>query len=439
MRVDSIITLGWNELPEARRKKLLRQLTFPVGDQTCTCYRLHYGAAIEMPRGAWQFVDDLNYIDKRSKPNLPALSFNVQLDNTAKDQRFAGQKDAVDAMLRYEQGIILRPPGTGKSNIALAFAARARTRTLVIVHTKDILNQWLDYIRDSMPEVEPGVIASGSKTVGHITIGTIQTLHRQLGNRPDEWWAQWGAVVVDEGHHSAADTYEKVLNNLPAHYRFGFTATDKRADGLHPYLPILIGPVIHKQKFTSPIELKVKPVYTDFRYPYRGRWDWHDLLNALVTDERRNGLIADIIDRETAGGNSILVLSRRIEHLRRIADHLQYPAEVLTGEHSVADRRRVLRDFKEGRIKCLLATQLADEALDVPRCNRVMLTYPGKHEGRIVQQIGRTLRQHPGKENARIFDIVDRRIGVLNFQWKQRKQTYHKLRIPIIKRKLVWR
>jgi len=440
MKVANTILIGWGELSERRREKLFRQLTFPIDGQVCFCYRNFFGSAVEIPRGGWQYVDDLDYVDNRAKPARKEVEFTVQLDNTAKDPRFAGQKKAVEAMFKYEQGQIIRPPGTGKSNIALAFAAKCKTSVLIIVHTKDLMDQWLDYIKSSMPGVAPGVIQGPNCKIGHhITVAMIQSLRTKLGVESKEWWRQWGCVIVDEGHHGAAESYDNVLNELPAYYRFSFTASATRADGMHPYLNYLIGPVIHNQKFSSPIPLKVRPVFTDFHFQYRGRWDWHALLDALVSDGERNEKIADIIDGEVADGHSILVLSRRISHLEGIAENVQAECEILTGTRPLAERRRILADFKSGRIRCLLSTQLADEALDVPRCDRVLLSHPGKHEGRIIQQIGRALRQHSGKKDAQIIDIVDKNVNVLNYQWRQRKQTYHKLRIPIIKRKLVWR
>jgi superfamily II DNA or RNA helicase len=63
----------------------------------------------------------------------------------------------------------------------------------------------------------------------------------------------------------------------------------------------------------------------------------------------------------------------------------------------------------------------------------VILTYPGKHDGRIIQQVGRALREHPLKHDAMIFDIVDDRIGVLRRQWMERKEAYKKMKIPIKK------
>lgn len=431
MIVGSKISIGYDELPERRWSKLLKELTFVNGNQEVVeCYRqLYTKEKFLIPRGAWHYVHDLDYVDRRVKPRAKFHSnFQVELDAVHLDKRFAGQSAAVGAMLDYEQGQIIRPPGTGKSQIVLAFVSMCGTPALVIVHTEDILQQWVEYAQEAMPDIEIGVIRGKEHEVGQLTIGTIQTLRNFTDKH---FWKQFGAVIADEAHHGAAPTWEQTINRCPAFYRFGFTASETRADGMHPALKHIFGPVIHKQKFSSPVKLSVEPVRTSFYFGYRGAFDWMPLLNKLVTDDKRNEQIAEVVNGEIVEGNSVLVLSRRIEHLERIAEQINGEAEILTGKRSRVDRKRILKDFRSGKIRCLLATQLADEALDVPRLNRVVLTHPGKHEGRIIQQIGRAIRTHPEKTDAVIYDIVDWRIGVLRRQWSERRRTYKQNKISI--------
>jgi superfamily II DNA or RNA helicase len=439
MIVSNTITIMWDELSRAKRERLKRKLTFTLPDGNyCQCYREIPGVKLEIPRGAWHLVD-LDYIDKRPRPKMPRLDFEVRLDDVSKDERFEGQSDAVEAIFQHEQGLIVRPPGTGKTQIALKFAADCETRSLVLVQTKDILDQWVEYAEQAIPGVNIGIIQGRREKIGHITIAMMQTIRNFIfdGRHDDDWWRMFGAVILDEAQHGAANSFEAVMNTIPAYYRVGFTASPTRADGMHPYLKHLIGPVIHKQKFSSPIDLKVNPLYTDFYYPYRGSFDWQRLINALISNEGRNEQIAEVIDREVAGGNSVLVLSRRIEHLDFLSELVQAENRVLVGQRcNVQQRRQILREFKTGRVPVLFATQLADEALDVPRCNRVVLAHPGKAEGRIIQQVGRALRNHPDKENARIIDVVDKKVRPLHDQWRERRRIYRKERISVAKRKL---
>jgi len=435
MVVGSKITIDRDELSSVGLDRLLTKLTFLNGNQEVVeCYRRLYTTdKIVIHRGSWNLVEELDYVDKRVCPPMPELKFTVELDNVEKDPRFAGQSEAVEAMLRETQGLVVRPPGTGKSQIILSFVARCKTRSLVIVHTEDILNQWIEYAEEALPGIEIGVIRGKKCEIGHLTIATIQTLKNYTGAK---FWKQFGAIIADEAHHGAASSWEATINQSPAYYRFGVTASETRADGMHPALKFIFGPVIHKQEFSSTVKLKVVPIRSNFHCRYRGRFDWMPMLNALVTDEARNKQIAEVANEEVRRGNSILILSRRIEHLRLISDQIHYPSEVLTGSRKRADRKSILGRFRKGTLPVLLATQLADEALDVPRLSRVILTHPGKHEGRIIQQIGRAIRTHPGKKDAVIYDVVDRRVRVLSKQWRERRQTYKSNGIPIKKRRL---
>jgi superfamily II DNA or RNA helicase len=431
MKVSRKISIGYDELSEREWQKLFRALTFVNGDgEVVECWRQIYTRErVDIPRGAWNLVEHLDYVDKRVRPYAPELKFTVQLDDVSKDERFGDQSKAVASMFEKEQGQIIRPPGTGKSQIVLAFAAQCKTTCLVIVHTEDILQQWIRYAEDALPGTKVGVIRGQTCDVQQLTIGTIQTLRRFAGHG---FWEQFGAVIADEAHHGAAPSWEAVLNLCPAYYRFGMTASETRADGMHPALNFTLGPIIHKQKFSSPVKLKVQPVKSSFYFGFRGPFDWMPMLNRLIKDDKRNQQIADIANEEIQAGNSVLVLSRRIEHLERISLKMNKGEfEILTGKRPKEDRKSILEDFRDGTLKCVLATQLADEALDVPRLNRVVLTHPGKHEGRLIQQIGRAIRQHPDKTDAVIYDVFDGRVGVLRRQWAQRKQAYKKAGIKV--------
>lgn len=448
MIVDSYITLKSDELRKSEWGTLFKRMRYVDAEQN-----VHepwsYNPALDrvrIPRGAWNLLPDhVKYVDQRVCPPTPKLKYALELDAQLSDGRsFERQREAVESMLLNEQGLIVRPPGTGKSQIVLAFAAVCETNVLIIVHTEDILQQWIEYAGNALPGTKIGVIRAEEFQIGQVTIATVQTAIKHI----DEIKNRFGAVILDEAHHASARTFERVLNRMKSRYRFGVTATTMRADGKHPYMRLVIGPVIHKLKFKSPVKVCVKVLDPGFYFPYRGRWDWGNLLNALVRDEKRNQLIAETVDKEVRAGNTVLVLSRRIEHLTRIAAMTETYDEfgsLLVGAYedlngdkhrlSRDTRKLILKDFRSGEIRAVFATQLADEALDVPRLSRVILSHPGKAEGRIIQQVGRALREAPGKRDAVIYDCRDLKVGVLRNQWNQRRAHYRKLGIPILKKK----
>jgi superfamily II DNA or RNA helicase len=430
--VDSAILLKPEELSERKWEKLFTRLTFNDADDIEVQAYEDSARGVRIPRGAWRWLpDSLEVTDLRTRPKMPKLYCSVTLDA----EGFSGQQDALRAMFEHEQGIVVRQPGSGKTQIAMAFIASCKTRVLVIVHTRDLVKQWQDYAKVAIPSIELGRIGAGHMTVGHLTIATVQTLKRHT-NAGRKFWGQFGAVIVDETHHAAAESWEWVLNVCPAYYRFGLTATMRRSDGRHPLVTMLVGPVIHKGKFKSQVPILMRPVETKFQGVYNGPYDWQRLLNQIMDDKPRNQLIAKIAVREMKAGNSVLVLSRQIGHLQNIRSEIFAQTGsikgivMLTGQTAThRERHRAIQAMREGKVRILLATQLADEGLDVPILNRVLLTWPGKHDGRIIQQIGRAIRTHPDKVDAIIYDFVDETPDVLGRQFRERLRTYSELGI----------
>lgn len=446
MKIGTYLELNESELTFFERKRFFKQLTFLNGERNeVDCVRHCRDGKLQVSRGALALLPDrlLEHAeDTRVQPPIKRkrkLKFNKTLDYQSEAKSFEGQQDALDAMLATDCGIVVAQPGSGKSEIALAYIAEKQTPAIVIVHTKDIFQQWVERIESDIPNARIGKINDVEWTIGDITVAMIQTVNKNL----DEFIAdnkKFGTIVIDECHHSSARTWEVVMNNSLAYNRFGFTATQKRADGMEPLMKFVIGPVIYKRQMKPKIPTRAIPLYTDFKFAYRGRWDWMPLLEALVEDEGRNKLIASTALRQISKGHSVLVLSRRIEHLDLLlaAMRSQEPdcsVEILTAKVPKKLRTQRLDDFRAGKVKCLLATQLADEALDVPILSRVILSFPGKHDGRIIQQAGRALREYPDKTDAVIFDLVDKNIAVLHRQWNLRRKAYKEMKIKVKHRK----
>jgi superfamily II DNA or RNA helicase len=440
--VDRWLTIGVDELRPHEWKRVFRALTFTNRNgREVTCYRWLRGRwQVRLPRGAWSLLPDhVMYDDQRNDPKGYLYEFMVELDSG----NFEGQRDTVTAMFEQEQGIIVRPPGSGKTQIMLAFIAACQTPSLVLVHTEDILEQWVEYAKNAIPDIDVGVVRGQKFEIGDMTIATVQTAVDLVHD--EGFWLNFGALLVDETHHAPARTWERILNACSARYRFGVTATDTRPDGMEPLMRYLIGPVIQRQKFKSMVPLMVSPIKTEFRFQYRGPYDWNRLIKALVNDEDRNSLIAEVAVRQLQKGHSTLVLSRRIEHLENIRDHMALQLdfdegwlqqiELLMAPRGKRVRREVLSRWKGGDVKVVLATQLANEALDVPRLSRLVLAYPEKHFSVTTQKVGRLTREHEDKSDAIIFDIVDEKCAPLRRQWGERKQTYRKLKIAVKKTK----
>jgi superfamily II DNA or RNA helicase len=438
MKIDSILTLSVNELSRQEWESLLTMLTFKDADwQEVQAYDVRKnGNQVVVPRGILAKIPShVEITDLRVRPKAPKLAYMKELGAKG----YEGQKEALAAMVEHEQGQIIAPPGKGKTEIGLAFAAQCRTPTLVVVHTKDLYRQWVDRTKVSVPGASLGEIRASHCQVGHITIAMAQTLKNYVG-AGRKFWQQFGCIIVDESHHAAAETWEWLLNSCPAYFRFGLTATENRADGRHPLVRFLIGPTIYKMPFESQVPMTIQPVKTKFgqdRTVYRGPFDWSRMLRLLSEDGERNDLIAHRVLDEIEDGHTVLVLSRQIKHLEAIQQAIRARQggddefTLVTGRMTGRVREKAIQGLRDGSLRCILATQLADEGLDVPRLDRVHLTFPGKHDGRIIQQIGRAIRRADDKEDAIINDYTDNHVGVLLRQADQRHATYRKLRIPI--------
>jgi superfamily II DNA or RNA helicase len=424
--LDGVITLREEELTPKQWKNLLPALR--VRDRSGNVleafdHRADVGKVV-IPRGALDLLNvPLQIDDRRSRPVLPKLRHVKELD--AND--FTGQRDAVKMMVEKEQGQLRMGTGSGKTTVGVAFAAACGTRTLVYAHTRAIMQQWIDRAREEVPGIEVGTIQGDNCSIGHITVAMVQTIVQRYLDAGPEFWDQFGALIVDEAHHAAALGQEVAINACPAYYRFGFTASEKRSDGLMPLVRFNVGPVIYKQKFKPQVEIKVRPIKSNFHSRYNAT-RWTKLVAELVNDDERNKMIADLIakeaERETA---CVLVLSRQISHLEKIAEHLPDSLSghyaIVTGQLSQRRQRDYLEAMRLGDLRVVLGTQLFEEGVDVPRIDRVVFAYPGT-DITTLQKVGRGARKFDGKRETVVLDIVDANVAVLVRQWDERRTWY---------------
>jgi len=342
------------------------------------------------------------------------------------------QSEAVAAIRRHTQGTVVMPCGGGKTVVGAAAIGELARTALVIVHTRDLLDQWIAVLRERLGLVA-GVVSDGEARPGPVTIATVQTLVRLDGAALDELAARFGVVIVDEAHHAPASTFQSVLSRLPARWRVGLTATPEREDGLGPLVDLTLGERLFEVGYRELCDAgylqapEVRPVYTAFTFDYGGPEDHARCLAALVADEERNALIADLAAREALEGRAVLVLSGRVDHCRHLAELVSgrdVVAKVLVGATPRAERRALLDEFRAGKIQVLVASTLADEGLDIPCLERIVLAFPGRTRGRTTQRLGRLMRPHPGKHQPVLFDVVDAHVPVLFRQFRERRRLY---------------
>ncbi|MDY0063418.1 MAG: DEAD/DEAH box helicase [Myxococcota bacterium] len=344
------------------------------------------------------------------------------------------QAEAVDALCAARQGLGVAPCGAGKTQIGVATIQRLGRSALVLVHTQDLVDQWRERIRTVLG-LEAGVVGGGKRDVQPVTVATVQTLDRWSAAEVERFGAGFGVVIVDEAHHGPARTYRRLLALLSCRYRYGLTATPERDDGLTPLLGWTFGPILHTVERGRLIDCGalVAPrrvaLRTGFRWDGDPVADYSGLVSALVDDPDRNAQIVDLAGQLVRSGETVLVLSSRVEHCERLATLLQEAgtaAVAVTGTLCAKRRKAALAQARTGGIRCLIATQLADEGLDVPRLSALILAAPSRAAGRTIQRIGRIMRPAPGKEDPVVYDLVDAEIGLLQSQAWSRARAFRR-------------
>lgn len=225
------------------------------------------------------------------------------------------------------QGVLKAPCGSGKTNILLYVAATLGQPTLVLAHTNDLLEQWKQRCKD-LVGLDPGIIQGNKFEIKQITLASVMTLARRELDR--DFLRHWGCVILDEAHHCPADSFKEVLDQFPAYFRFGATATPNRADNLEGLLFAICGDVVAEityeelEKEGVIVRPTVRLEETGWSIKYQGSVRdnprvWHKITDGVVHSRKRNKQIADTIVAEARGGANLqLVLSKQVDHLRYI-------------------------------------------------------------------------------------------------------------------------
>lgn len=344
------------------------------------------------------------------------------------------QEDACRKMLRRRFGTLCAPTGAGKTVCGLYLVAMRRQPALIVVHTRDLALQWVERIEQflNIPARRVGMIGGGRASVGEaVTVATVQSVY----GRAKELKKRIGHIVVDECHRAPSRTFTAAVTAFDCAFSLGLSATPWRRDGLTPLIFWHLGEmhacIASRDLMESGDILRPEIILhtTDFTSDRDPTEEYALLLADLTEDVRRNALIVDAVQAESARGGVSLVLSDRKQHCHALRElcHERHDlcGEVLTGETPLARRRQLVAEIRQGRVGVVFATgQLVGEGFDAGALSALFLATPVKFSGRLVQYLGRVLRPAPGKFRPRVHDFVDARVAVLEAAFRSREQVY---------------
>ncbi|MDD4274942.1 MAG: DEAD/DEAH box helicase [Desulfobacter postgatei] len=382
------------------------------------------GCAGKLYRLCERLGESIQVVDNRRKLSPVDFTFAGELRPL--------QEQAVTDVLRRDSGLLEAGTGAGKTVMALYLIVQRKQPALIIVHTKELLTQWIDRIENflGIPRADIGIIGGGKFSIGdRITVATVQSLYKRV----DEVVPYVGHLVVDETHKAPARMFTEAVSAFDAKYRLGLTATPWRRDKLSKVIFWYVGDVtgrIAKDDLVQAGNLcraEVQWVGTGFSPFADASEEYSKALSELTEDGTRNRLICKTVSENNGHGVS-LILSDRKAHCVTLQNILSdvhgIQAEVLTGSTSPKERERIITALHDGGCRYLIATgQLIGEGFDLPGISTVFLTTPVKFSGRLIQYIGRALRPAPGKDKAMIFDFVDDH-GVFEASARARAYTY---------------
>ena len=429
--------------PEFFKKQRMRISTWNIPRFIC-CSENH-GREMSVPRGK---LDDClkviekagasaNIVDERPKRKRIKVKFKGKLR--------PDQKRAVKDVLKFDTGVLMAPPGVGKTVMGCHIIAKRKIPTLVLVHRKTLLEQWIERMREFL-EIDPGLIgifAKNKKGASKIDVAMIQTFSKF--EERNESIDKYGQIIVDECHHIPATSFESALKIITARYFVGLTATPYRKDGHEAIIHMQLGPLRHEMEDYGAKCLKkkvfIRKINPD-REPLEKRLEIHEIWTEIVNNSLRTEMIVDDVIKEIEEGRHPLVISERKEHISNISKELEKKKStsqefVIVGDMKKKEKQKILENIqecikKDKNFTILSTGSFIGEGFDLPILDTLFMTMPVSFKGRMIQYAGRIHRPHENKKEVRIYDYADFKNGVTVSMLKKRMPVYRKMNYEII-------
>ena len=310
--------------------------------------------------------------------------------------------------------LLYNATGVGKTITAATDAKAVGGRILFLVNALKLASQAKETFAKAWPEATLGEYTGSQKDMTQTVIfATVQSISKDLEKFSP---TDFDYLIVDECHHAAANTYQKIFTYFHPKFILGLTATPERSDGED--MMELFQNVAHKMDLKTAVErgvlvpircirVKTNIDLTDVRI--NGiKYNSQDLESKLFIPER-NQLIVDTY-LKYVNGKKTVIFCASVDHAAEIAKLLRdsgVKAEAVSGRDRVEVREKILKDYETGSTNVLCACDLLNEGWDSPHTTVLFMARPTMSKTIYLQQLGRGTRRCPGKEDLLVIDFVD--------------------------------
>lgn len=336
------------------------------------------------------------------------------------------QVDCVDRIIELiderSKKIVYLATGLGKTIIMASVISKLyneNKRTLVVVDQEELVEQTIDKILiydDSINRNDIGVVKGSVRQVDRrIIISTRQTLTSKRNNTLEQLnrYEKFSVAFVDETHRGLKQV-ERVLEVVGEVGVVGLTATP-----FNPMLNKIYDGFLYEKDILESIE---EGFLCDIKYKSRntaisldnvktscGDFNQKELDNAINVKDR-NQLIVDAYLQNAKGRNHAIVYCTSIEHSSNVAELFNengVSSASLDSSIDSSERKRILKDFKNGTIKVLTNVNILTTGFDFPQLDMIIFARPTRSQILYTQAMGRGLRTSDGKENLLLIDLID--------------------------------
>ena len=377
------------------------------------------------------------------------------------------QKKAMQAWQHASnRGMIILPTGAGKSHIGLFTITLIQKRTLIVVPTIELMEQWhqrictsfkLDSNKVPLKELF-GRFGGNHKNIRPITITTYNSGYLYL----KKFQNYFGLLIFDEVHHLAGKKFRKIAEGTIAQARMGLTATLQESDDLYSILSKIVGPIVYqesKEVLTESgnlaefehrkVRVKLLPeIYKNYldeqmiyktylkKFGFQSNAFQQMIFRANRDPEAKRAIIAYNRARKISFNaenkinaiqnlfshhpkDRILLFCENIEFIEKISQYFLIPT--LTSRTPTSERKKIMQHFREGHYRILASGKVLDEGIDVPEANVGIIISGTGTKRQFIQRLGRLLRPMPDKK-AYLYEIITSKTSEISLASKRSRK-----------------